>query len=118
MRTHAWTENPLLGRWVSQQRQQKKSGKLHPKREEMLNAVGFDWGFTRDLAGVSPQDLWPVRYGQLVEFKNRYGHGDVPVKWPENPQLGGWVSRQRQFKKSGKLLPDREQMLSEIGFKW
>ena len=113
-----WSENPQLGRWVSQQRQQKKSGKLHLKREEMLNSIGFDWGSKRNLNGIMPQDLWPVRYDQMMEFKERQGHCDVPVKWPENPQLGGWVSRQRQFKKSGKLLPDRERMLSGIGFKW
>jgi hypothetical protein len=59
-----------------------------------------------------------LRYSQLVAFKEQHGHCDVPVKWSENPQLGGWVSRQRQFRKSGKLLPDRKQKLSQIGFKW
>ncbi|NJM55433.1 MAG: hypothetical protein HC841_05540 [Verrucomicrobiae bacterium] len=41
-----WAKNPPLGRWVSQQRSMKKAGKLHPKREEMLNEIGFDWGGT------------------------------------------------------------------------
>ena len=39
----AWPDDPQLGRWVGQQRQLKKSGKLHPKREEMLQTIGFAW---------------------------------------------------------------------------
>jgi len=38
-----WPENPQLGHWVAQQRRLKKTGKLHPKREEMLQAIGFEW---------------------------------------------------------------------------
>ena len=40
---YAWPNDPQLGRWVGQQRQLKKSGKLHPKREEMLQTIGFAW---------------------------------------------------------------------------
>ena len=109
--SYNWSESPQLGRWVNNQRQKKTNGKLHPKREEMLQAIGFGWGGIRD-------ELWPERFNQLVKFKERHRHCDVPVKWPENPQLGGWVARQRHLKKSGKLLPDREKILNEIEFKW
>ena len=115
---YAWPENPLLGRWGGQQRQQKKSGKLHPKREEMLNAVGFDWGFTRDLGGVNPKDLWALRYEQLVEFKKQNGHCVVPYNQPDNRQLGIWVSNQRSNRKQNKLTPERERLLNEIEFSW
>ena len=37
-----WPENPALGHWVTRQRQLRKSGKLHPKREELLKTIGFD----------------------------------------------------------------------------
>ena len=113
---NAWPENPLLGRWGGQQRQQKKSGKLHSKREEKLNEIGFDWGFTRDLGGVNPKDLWALRYGQLVEFKNQNGHCVVPYNHPDNRQLGIWVSNQRQNRKQNKLTPERERLLNEINF--
>jgi len=105
------SENPELGRWVSQQRQQRKSGKLHLKRVEMLQAIGFDWGVVRD-------ELWPDRYNQLVKFKELHSHCDVPADWQDDPQFGAWVVRQRHLKKSGKLLPKRETMLNLIGFKW
>ncbi|MEI6077585.1 MAG: Helicase associated domain protein [Verrucomicrobiota bacterium] len=42
-----WPESPQLGRWVGNQRQEKKKGKLHPKREEMLNSIAFEWGGER-----------------------------------------------------------------------
>jgi len=36
-------EFPRLGRWVSQQRQQRKNGKLHAKRIQILDEIGFSW---------------------------------------------------------------------------
>ncbi len=46
-----WTENPKLGRWVSQQRQFKANGKLHPERERMLSEIDFVWRKHRKLNG-------------------------------------------------------------------
>jgi hypothetical protein len=40
-----WTENTTLGNWVSRQRHLKRQNKLHPKREEKLNEIGFNWNF-------------------------------------------------------------------------
>ncbi|HYT62020.1 MAG TPA: helicase associated domain-containing protein, partial [Haliangiales bacterium] len=75
-------------------------------------------GFTRDLAGIKPQELWPMRYGQLVEFKKQYGHCNVPYNYSENRQLGIWVSNQRCKRKQHKLTPEREKLLNEVGFVW
>jgi superfamily II DNA or RNA helicase len=111
-----WKEDPLIARWVSQQRQDKNRGKLHPKREEMLNAVAFDWGFIRDLGGVNPKGLWALRYDQLVEFKKQNGHCVVPYKYPDNRQLGIWVANQRSNRKKKKITAERKRLLSEIGF--
>ncbi|TRZ69913.1 MAG: hypothetical protein D4S02_01300 [Rhodocyclaceae bacterium] len=36
-------EFPRLGVWVSQQRQQRKNGKLHARRIQMLDEIGFNW---------------------------------------------------------------------------
>ena len=113
-----WPENPVLGRWVGQQRQKKKSGTLHPKREELLNSIDFDWGFTRDLGGVSLNNLWELRYAQLVEFKNQNGHCNVPYNYTEHRQLGTWVGNQRTNYKAGKLSPERQRLLETLGFVW
>lgn len=111
-------ENPQLGGWASQQRQDKNRGKLHPRREELLNSVDFYWGFKHDLGGIQSRGGWSMRYGQLVEFKKANGHCDVPYNHSQNRQLGGWVSRQRFNQKRGRLTPERRRLLNEIGFVW
>ena len=107
--TH-WSENAQLGYWVSQQRSMKKNGKLHPERERFLNEIGFDWGTDRK------KEEWQSRFDQLKNYKQRFGDCSVPVKWQENPQLGTWVSRQRQFLKASNLSPEKEQLLTGLGF--
>lgn len=106
-----WPENLEIGHWVNHQRYSKKCGQLHPKREEMLNEIGFDWGLARD-------EVWHERYAQLVEFKNLNGHCDVPYNYSENRDLGTWTIRQRETRKKNKLTPEREALLNEIGFTW
>ena len=111
-----WNKDPKLARWALLQRQKKRTGTIHPKLEEMLNEVGFDWNFKNNLDQVNLKDLWEARYQQLVDYKTRTGHCDVPAKWQENQLLGNWVSRQRQLKRSSMLHPERESMLNNIGF--
>ncbi|HEY5234430.1 MAG TPA: Helicase associated domain protein, partial [Verrucomicrobiae bacterium] len=113
-----WPENLKLGHWVNQQRYLKKCGELHLKREEMLNSIAFDWGFKRDFGGVKLTDLWALRFDQLVDFKNRNGHCNVPYDHSDNRQLGIWVSNQRQKRKLNKLTPERLSLLNGIGFVW
>jgi hypothetical protein len=38
-----YPENMALGAWVYKQRQNKKSGKLSPEQEQLLNEAGFTW---------------------------------------------------------------------------
>uniref|UniRef100_UPI0040560203 Helicase associated domain protein n=1 Tax=Candidatus Electronema sp. TaxID=2698783 RepID=UPI0040560203 len=109
--------NSQLGNWVRQQRQKKKSGNLLPEREKMLEEIGFNWTLV-DLGGVKPTELWGLRYSQLIEFKQQHGHCKVPHNFSENPQLGKWVSKQRQQRKQNKLTLERERLLEEIGFLW
>ena len=106
-----WQDNPQLGRWVSQQRQDRKNGTLHPERQRWLDEIGFDWR-----ADSSKVEEWATRFEQLKTYKERFGHCRVPVKWKENPQLGGWVEGQRYRLKKGRLSPEKEKMLREIGF--
>ena len=39
---------------------------------------------------------WMQRARQLYEYQQRHGHCHVPKRYPENPALSHWVSRQRQ----------------------
>ncbi len=45
-------------------------------------------------------------------------HPNVPFRYNANPKLGGWVQKQRDFKKKCKLAPFKETALNSIGFSW
>ena len=111
-----WKANRALGRWVSQQRQLKKRGELHSTRERMLNEIGFVWVSDRGPRGgpQNPSGAWQARYKQLAEYKSQHGNCDVPSRSP----LDKWARQQRHLRRYGKLAPDREKLLSEIGFDW
>lgn len=111
-----YDSNGQLYNWVNQQRHRKKSGKLTAEQEKMLDEIGISWTI-HDSGGFNP-DAWDLRYSQLLEFKKQHGHCKVEYSFPDNPQLGKWVSRQRQQRKLNKLTPERERLLDEIGFLW
>ncbi len=105
-----WSENPELGRWVANQRQTFRKGKLSEERVVRLEALGFEWDpFTTD---------WEAMFQALVAFKENRDHCGVPTRWGENPELGRWVSRQRQAFRKGKLSEERVVRLEALGFEW
>ena len=100
-----------LGSWVARQRHLKKTAKLDPDRQELLDKIGLEWMWT--------SESWDEWFVLLQQFKKREGHCNVHAQRLENGEyLGSWVSAQRQLKKKGKLDPDREKRLGEIGFEW
>jgi superfamily II DNA or RNA helicase len=105
-----WRENPQLGNWVSQQRQNRKRGTLRSEWQRQLDEIGFDW------RSANRREEWATCFEQLKVYKERFGNCSVPVKWKENPQLGVWVARQRHRLKGGMLSPEREKLLVELGF--
>jgi hypothetical protein len=115
-----WPLNPSLAHWVKRQRYQyriKKEGKqssMTPERLEALQELGFIWD--------SQSVAWLERWQELAEFNLRYGHPNVPKKYPENRQLAIWVKCQRrQYKlyavgQSSNMTPDRIERLNSLGF--
>jgi len=105
-----WSENPELGRWVSNQRKTFRKGKLSEERVVRLEALGFEWDPVRA--------DWEAMFQALVAFKENQGHCRVPRKWSENPELGTWVSNQRQVFRKGELSEERVARLEALGFEW
>jgi hypothetical protein len=105
-------ENPQLSHWVSQQRQLRKGGTLHPERQRRLDEIGFDW------LPYGRREEWSARFEQLKAYKEQFGNCRLPLKGQGNQQLGRWVSRQRELRRGGTLLPERQRRLDEIGFDW
>jgi hypothetical protein len=119
-------ENPSLGHWVHDQRQQykllneKKQTAMTTSRIEQLEVVGFKWALQRHTT-MKP---WNERFEELKAYKAEKGNCNVPIKFKGNPSMGQWVSTQRQeyrAKKKGNktnITEDRIKSLEEVGFVW
>ena len=110
--SHAATSpaNPQLGMWLSRQRTRKKKGTLSGGQIALLTALGVVW---------DPHDAaWEQRYQELVAFKAREGHCNVPAGYPANRQLGMWLNNQRARKKKGTLSAERIALLTDLGVVW
>lgn len=120
--------HPELGRWVDNQRsryklkKQGKPAKITAERIDLLNKIGFEWDASMKSANQKDEVRWMKRYAELLEYKKQHGDCLVPTKFPENPQLSSWVSKQRTHYsalKRGKpasISEERIQKLEVIGF--
>ena len=135
-----WIENPKLANWVHSQRTLYREDKMVLRREYWLTTLGFTWGEPREVntaraiseaAGLPSQgrkgpssyagereQRWWMRFKELEAYKEAHGDCNVPRYWIENPQLANWVHRQRITLYEGKMVPERERRLRELGFTW
>ena len=58
------------------------------ERIERLEVIGFKWDGIRE--------MWDRRLYELQEYRDEYGHCNVPHDYEPNPSLGWWVNTQRQ----------------------
>ena len=61
---------------------------------------------------------WDERFGELLKYKDEYGHCNVPMGFIENPVLSRWVRTQRGNYTQKKLYEKRVRKLEEVGFLW
>mmetsp|Transcript_39945 Transcript_39945/g.120371 ORF Transcript_39945/g.120371 Transcript_39945/m.120371 type:complete len:265 (-) Transcript_39945:747-1541(-) len=76
---------------VGGRKKSRKGGKIciSPERIDLLNSIGFEW---------NPGDAsWRKQCAALKEYREQTGHCDVPVAYPENPELGHWVANQKRI---------------------
>ena len=117
-----WPENQQLAHWIKHQRCQYKA-KLEGKhstlthaRQEALEKLGFVWD--------SRRAAWEERFNELLAFRNKNGHCNVPTNFKENPKLSTWVKCQRrQYKlflegKKTHMTRERISKLSSVYFVW
>ncbi len=103
-------DNLQLGKWCAKQREAKRRGRLSADRITRLEALGFVW---------DPLDaVWAQRYQELVIFKGRHGHCEVPQKYPANPALGTWLQTQRKEQRRGAMPAPRVAKLEALGLRW
>ena len=99
-----------LGKWVDNQRHQKRKGKLSDERVRKLNDIEFQWSPHNSLP------TWDERLVELVQFKADHGHCGVSRR--KMKSLAAWVESQRSRRKKGKLAEDRIKKLDVLGFEW
>ena len=117
-----YKQNAKLALWVKRQRHQYKlkyegqHSTMSDEREAALEQLGFVWD--------SHKAVWQERINELVEYRKKHGHCNVPAKFAENSQLAIWVKCQRrQYKlfcagERSNMTQARIEKLSEVGFVW
>ena len=108
---HHWNKDPKLAAWVSQQRQRRRKVEMPDEQIRLLDDLGFTWK-SRDVG------TWEDRYQELIEFKSKHGHCNLPTRHTENPKLGPFVNSMRSKRNAGKLTADRIARLEAIEFVW
>ena len=109
------SENKRLGKWLNDQRTLYKGRTnangskifLREDRRKLLEEIGVVW----DAQAIKNDELFEIRFTELLEFKKIYGHLKKPKKCKEFPKLGTWLS---QIKYRG-TTPERLARLNEIG---
>ncbi len=103
------TTKPLAN-WASDQRKQYKIGELSKDKTMKLETLGFIWD--------PIEETWQSNFTLLCEFKELYGHCNVPQKSEDNAPLAAWVNRQRTEYKKKALSSERALKLEKIGIVW
>ena len=86
---------------------------MTPKREALLNEIGFCW--------CRREAAWMARFEELKAYQRDFGDCLVPRSYAVNPALGGWVALQRKqyvrYKRGQKstLTERRIALLENIG---
>ena len=101
-------EDPELNEWVNLQLHSKE--KLSAFKKEKLKAIDFPW----NRGEYYSDQLWETMFEQLADYKNKFGHCDVPQKYSKSRRLAHWVNSQRTMKLSGGKIDK----LSRLGFSW
>jgi hypothetical protein len=119
-------EDSSLGQWCSEVRGSYKKIQNHQKPTKIklsdgqiqrLNDAGFKW---------SLKPGFDERLNDLMAFKAKFGHCDVPRTAGEDSSLGQWCSKvrmsykkiQNNQKPNNKLSDGQIQRLNDAGFKW
>lgn len=86
-------DHRTLGRWVEVQR--KNFSNLEDWKKKSLLDLGFN---TSAMLKRNEWQNWLKTYNKLAAFYEKYGHSNVPEKWPEDPDLARFVVNQRWAK--------------------
>lgn len=114
---YAYPNDSQLAAWVSNQRVQYKKNLLTNEQINLLNQINFTWNH-RDRWKHRDRNLWEDRFAEVIAFREKHGHCNIPIYLIEPPKLGAFVNATRfQFSK-GLLSAERIAKLNSVGFIW
>ena len=101
-----------LGRWLTLQRMEFKTGGYLEHRQAKMEAIGVVWSIH--------DQAWEAGFAQLKQFVQINGHSRLHARHlsQDGYPLGEWIARQRADSKSGRLSPVKTERLNALGFDW
>ena len=120
-------KNKSLSRWVVYQRdlfrlaEKGEKSSLTTEKRKRLESIGFQFVFSRE---KSRSLRWNKHFSTLQDFKEEWGHCNVPTRHAKYNILSVWVKKQRHLfeclKRGDKICFDveRRRKLESIGFQW
>jgi hypothetical protein len=103
-----------LGKWVNNQRQARRKGRLSTEQQDRLDALpGWTWNWR--------EANWEEGFTHLEGFVTEEGHARVPQSQvaDDGYRLGAWVNNQRQARRNGELSTARADRLGAVdGWMW
>ncbi|WP_371823820.1 helicase associated domain-containing protein [Lentimicrobium sp. L6] len=101
-----YSEDKSFGRWVNDQRNNKKKGRLSEEREKLLQELDFIWD--------TKKYEWNQKLKLLSEFHNEFGHFEVKQS---DKGFGGLYYWLFKIRKEG-TTPERRKKLEDIGYEF
>jgi hypothetical protein len=108
---HSWSH---VGQFVAQQRRKRTRNQLSAEQIRRLDEVNMNW----DTVAQKNEKRWNEMLVRLKKYRKKYGDTRVPQNYPDEPQLGRWVTSQMTAFRLDELNPERMEKLEYIGFDW
>jgi hypothetical protein len=61
------------------------------------------------------EEYFQARYAELVKFKERYGHANIPAIYPPDQQLATWLRNQRRGAQECSIPVEHGRLLGTLG---
>ena len=102
------------GRWVERQRTLCKRKELDEKKVDALESIGFEWSLPYQRRPRNPvsRAYFDAVFDEMLlkveSFVKKNGHGRIPQRYEEDPELGIWCKNKRSQKRRGMLCKRRK----------